>query len=205
MTTFQISAAALAAVLPHLSDPKEKTRPILEGFACLAGGLLAGTDGHTAALYQNGHGAQEEIILRPDKRLLALVKRAIKSKSAVRTLTVTVENTMARIEWLGETVSADVVEGPFPNVVQIFPHGEPGGLPKHWIAINPALLARFGDCASLAFYGEERAALVQTPDENFVGLIMPIRAGRNGVDRTDRGTVPEWVRNPTPALATATA
>lgn len=193
---FTINAAALASIMPLCSD--EISRPTLTGFLCRADGVLTGTDGHIAGARRAGHTGTADVIVRPNADLARMVKKATGKKAPSPDLQVNVRATLpdtphcvgelATISYFGTSVDCDVVPGPFPNLAQVWPQMPDECPDVQGIGINPKLLARFGEWAVLRFVGMSRAIVVQTKDENFTGLIMPLRA-----DEFPTPTYGEWL------------
>jgi hypothetical protein len=194
--TFNIDAAGLAVVLPFAST--DKSRPVLNTVALLPGGRICATDGVTLGLYQEGHDAEldavpnREVLIAVTPELKRLV-RAANAKAMYPTLSVELiyDSTSARISTPIASIRVPTVGGPYPRIANIFPWGaEP--LPLAKVYISGEQMARFGSKARVTFYGENRCMVVRTPDERFIGLLMPLRPDTV----PDDDTLPEWIREP---------
>ena len=183
-----INAAALLAVLPHVST--EASRPIINGFLLRRDGLAIATNGHTLAAHRNAHDVGQDVILQPTKELIALAKKAAKVELP---LEVAIDSTRtATVTACGMSLTVDVVEGPFPNVSQVFPK-ELTPLPA--IKLDPKLLAKFPGNTALYFSGDSKAILVfDETNEDFIGLLMPMRR-INDAAKLD-ALVPSWITEP---------
>jgi hypothetical protein len=189
--TFTINAYDAAKLLPFPST--EAHRPILNTLACLSGGRLCATDGHTLGMFWRGHDAPDEVLLSATKDLARLVKLAAGKKGSGE-LTVTLpadpDAAHAYVESDSMRIAVPTVDGPYPVVSNVFPWAdEPAPLPS--IGLNGKYLERFGEKARLTFYGPVSAVVVRTPDERFIGLVIPLTL-LAVTDAPD--TLPAWIR-----------
>lgn len=183
-----INATALLAVLPHVST--EASRPTINGVFLRRDGLAIGTNGHTLAAHRNGHDVRQDVILLPTKELTALVKKAAKAELP---LEIVIDNThTATVTACGMSLAVHIVEGPFPNVSQVFPKEF---TPIPVIRLDPKLLAKFPGNATLYFSGDSKAMLVlDDTNPDFVGLLMPLRRTDEGAKR--EAVTPSWIAEP---------
>jgi len=188
---FRVSAQTLLAVAPFVST--EQTRPYIGGIHLeeYSGRLLAvATDGHClAARLDNECGAPcRPVTIRFAKpAIAALRKKSAGDVFAEITVDGLSEPPVASLRIISidqhgrETVTYIdpenvAIDGTFPDWRRVVPQQFPTSAAGSF-GVNPQLLAKFGEFARIFPDDGLGAMLVTTEDPDFLGVVMPRRAG----------------------------
>lgn len=204
MKDFTLYPDALLACLPHVSGQSrgDTFRPILEGVFLDKCGAVIATDGKSLGVWRLGHTAPEDVILQLDpKRFATWARKVKKHRTLDPVFTVQVQGVhTAIISHGGESVSVRVVEGPFPNYLQVFPGSSAEWVARSFYSFRPDYLERFAWAESVILSGPSaagKAIVVRANDsngeavKNFVGLLMPCTSPHWAPSKRDAGTSKE--------------
>jgi hypothetical protein len=192
---FEVDARKLVNLIPHVS--KDTAHPILHCVYFEAGGVAVATDGFTLLAYTNAHDAEQDVLIEWSSDAIRLAKKVAKAGTKLLVET----ETYAEDEWADKTatvayggMTVPVIQrrGPYPNWRQVIPTGEPKSIPQ--IAMVPEQGKRFPGKVRLWFFGEDRAMIVESQDEEMFGLWMPVDQSKWVTDLTVGN--PHWPQIP---------
>jgi hypothetical protein len=193
--SFRIDAAYAVLVQPFQS--RDPTRFYLEGFYVQpgtdGGATIVATDGHTMAIFKDKAGTVKVPgIIKLSKTTLAACK-SYKTEIG-RVLVVDGERASVYFNWNSEEdpgilVAAQdgaVIDGTFPDWRRVVP-----SLPVKFgpATVNGSYLKRFermsnhGKPTAVSVFADNQAGpvIVLTEREDFVGIVMPMRGGRDSL------------------------
>lgn len=187
MGSFTVNRWALARVVPHVSDDKE--RPTLQSVQFRDDGALVATNGRTLAVVSDSHTSHETVALAFGPKFASWIKRQPKEEQTFQVETIGPD---AILRGEHEAIMGGVSDQ-YPHWPTIFPTLDANQRVQA-ISVDPDLVRLFGlpDSArlSLRFTAPERAIVVRrSEEEDFIGILMPMK------DVSNRGAeaIPDWI------------
>jgi hypothetical protein len=215
MHTVQLNTRALLALIPLTAGP-DMSRKSLEGVYFAPDGKGIATSGHVLGVYRNARTLQEGEPAPPQLHMravgkwapiLSALRKALPKHGDPRPCTLTIEGDATAdythavltvsppkgvdLYFAVEVTESDVSGFPSKSWQQVIPR--PDSLaPIGTLRLNADLLKLFGRDVQLTYTTPERASLVRTPDPDFLGVIMPLRAHK---DFDNGHAEQDWVRD----------